>query len=96
MLIDEDEEGDEEIDIVLFDYFLTRRILIKVTQFNQGTLKFNKPPVSNRTPSRLISPGVKLILLNKPPGAYRKWSIKRRYSNKRRSQISAAFLINVF
>ena len=27
---------------------------------------------------------------------YRKWSIKRRYSNKRRSQISAALLINVF
>ena len=53
ILIDEDEEGDEEIDVLLrciiWD-FLIRKTLIKVTQFN-------KPPVSNSAPSRLSPQG---------------------------------------
>ena len=52
MLIDEDEEGDEEIDALLWriiwDFHI--RKMLKVT-------RFNKPPVSNRTPSRLSPQG---------------------------------------
>ena len=46
ILIDEDEEGDEEIDVLLWCIildFLIRKMLLKVTQFN-------KPPVSNSAP----------------------------------------------
>ena len=50
MLIDDDEEGDEEIDVLLWCIIMIwdfiRKMLLKVTQFN-------KPPVSNSAPSRL-------------------------------------------
>ena len=63
MLIDEDEEGDEEIDVLLWciirDFFITK-MLLKVTQFN-------KPPVSNSTPSRLIPRG-KIDFVKQAPG----------------------------
>ena len=52
ILIDKDEEGDEEIDVLLCIIwnYLTRKMLLKVTQFN-------KPPVSNSAPSRLSPQG---------------------------------------
>ena len=53
MLIDEDEVGDKEIDVLLWCIildFLIRKMLLKVTLFN-------KPPVSNSAPSRLSPQG---------------------------------------